>query len=155
MTVDIKFRRDLFGLHISVETGADTIALAAIEESTLDRRWRQRFHGDTYVFRNPRCSKQDLEALVQSMDNLSGNWNLKLTPNDKRDDFYATLRMGDFNDAKMWGWAGVTNWQKWSEQEEADYQRENKRQSTPKLSRDGKTVRVRVAVAQLGDEDPF
>jgi hypothetical protein len=55
----------------------------------------------------------------------------------------------------MWGWAGVTNWQKWSEQEEADYQRENKRQSTPKLSRDGKTVRVRVAVEQLGDEDPF
>ncbi|CAB4123070.1 hypothetical protein UFOVP29_229 [uncultured Caudovirales phage] len=155
MTVDIKFRRDLFGLTISVVTAEATHNLEPIEESTLDRRWRQRFHGDTWLFRNPKCSNQDLDILVKSLDNLGGNWNLKLVPNHKRDDFYAVLRMGDFNDAQMWGWGGVSNWQKWSEKEETDYQREQTQQKAPKLSKDGKSVRVKVSVEQLGDDDPF
>ena len=155
MTVDIKFRRDLFGLHISIVTPDQTHTLAAIEESTLDRRWRQRFHGDTWLFRNPKCSKQNLDELVRSLDNLGGNWNLKLTPNPRQDDFYAVLRMGDFNDAQMWGWNGVSNWQKWSEKEETEYQRERNHVNVTVLSKDGKTVRVKVAVERLGDDDPI
>jgi hypothetical protein len=155
MTVDIKFRRDLFGLTISVVTAESTHNLAPIEESTLDRRWRQRFHGDTWLFRNPQCSNQDLDILVKSLDNLGGNWNLKLVPKPKRDDFYAVLRMGDFNDAQMWGWCGISNWQKWSEQEETDYQRDQNKKTAPKLSKDGKSVRIKVSVERLGDDDPF
>ena len=155
MTVNIKFRRDMFGLHISVDAPENAFTITPIEDSNLDIRWRQRIHGSVFYYRNPKCSKDDLEILVRGLANLDGIWNLKLVPNPKRDDFYAVLRMGDFNDAQMWGWQGVQNWQKWSEQEESDRQRDQNKKTAPKLSKDGKSVRIKVAVERLGDDDPF
>ena len=153
MTMDIKFRRDLFGLHIEVNSPQGAFTLMPLEDSNLDQRWRKRFHGSVFCYRNPKCSKDNIEALVRGLDQLSGTWNIKLAPNAQRDDFYAILKLGDFNDAQMWAWQGVENWQKWSQQEEVEYQREQK-QPGHKLSKDGKSVRVKVTVERLGDSDP-
>lgn len=154
MSADIKFRRDIFGLHVSVETSESTTHLRHIEESDLDKRWRQRFSNDVWMYRNPQCNHADLQVLVDRLNELDGTWNLKLTPNDKRDDYYAILKLGDFNAAQMWGWQGVSNWQKWSQQEEKEHQSSEKCANNVQVSKDGKSVRVRVSVEQLGDEDP-
>jgi hypothetical protein len=45
----------------------------------------------------------------------------------------------------------MQHWQKWSRHEETQYLREQRVKFEPKVSADGKTVKVRVKVSTLGD----
>jgi phosphoenolpyruvate-protein kinase (PTS system EI component) len=103
------------------------------------------------MWRNPRCQPRELRDILVSLEHASDQFSVRLRAVENSDDFYAILAVNNELVARTLAWKTMQHWQKWSRQEETQYLREQRVKFEPKVSADGKTVKVRVKVSTLGD----
>ena len=152
MTTDLIFQRNMFGLTVILNNGDEKHTVGIFEDSSLDNRYRKVLRGDTWWFRNPKCTLDNLKLTLQGLNSLSGNYTLTLSPNENADHFYTMLKFGDQIDVQTWAFSGVSLWQKWGPDLETQHQKSN-RKSAVKLSKDGKSIKVKVDITTM-DDDP-
>jgi hypothetical protein len=110
-----------------------------------------------YLFRSPKIKSHEWADMLKSLSNISGKFNItaKLTT-DKNDadlkKVSAWIRFAEKDDAAIFAWTNVENWQKWSDTLEAEDQKEAKTRSKPlkaKVTKDGR-ITVKVTQVTLG-----
>lgn len=104
-----------------------------------------------YLFRNPNLTDDVLETTLSSLRNVSGYYSFLIKMDKDTNKLYALIRFKEKNDAAVFAWTNVQNWQKWSddlEEEEKKNSKERKKPLKAKVNKDG-TVTVKVTVTTL------
>jgi hypothetical protein len=149
--MQLQLASSMFGCHAHVVHEDKTWDLGYIEDAELAGKFRQRLHGDVWMWRNPRCNLRELRDILVSLEHAGDQFSVRLRAVENSDDFYAILAVNNELVARTLAWKTMQHWQKWSRQEETQYLREQRVKFEPKVSADGKTVKVRVKVSNLGD----
>jgi len=106
-----------------------------------------------YLFRNPNLTDEVLETTLNSLRNVDGHYSLSIKMDKNTSKLYATIRFKEKNDAAVFAWTNVENWQKWSDSQEANEQALAKERNKPlkaTVNKDG-TVTVKVTVTTIKD----
>lgn len=104
-----------------------------------------------YLFRNPNLTDDVLETTLSSLRNVGGYYSFLIKMDKDTNKLYALIRFKEKNDAAVFAWTNVQNWQKWSddlEEEEKKNSKERKKPLKAKVNKDG-TVTVKVTVTTL------
>ena len=149
--MQLQLTSSMFGCHAHVVQEDNSWDLGYIEDAELAGKFRQRLHGDVWMWRNPRCQLRELRDILVSLEHASDQFSLRLRAVENSDDFYAILSVNNELVARMLAWKTMQHWQKWSRQEENQHLREQREKPKPQVSADGKTVKVQVKVSTLGD----
>lgn len=106
-----------------------------------------------YLFRNPNLTEDILETTINSLRNVDGPYSFVIKMDKNTNKLYALIRFKEKNDAAVFAWTNVENWQKWSDAQEAEEAAAAKERNKPlkaKVNKDG-TVTVKVKVTTLKD----
>jgi hypothetical protein len=105
-----------------------------------------------FVFRSPNIQTEDWEQMLKTLYSLEGTFSIRAILERKKDTpdtviGYATFENKD--DAAIFAWSNVEQWQKWDDAKEAEYQEEKKKQPVkPTINKDG-SVTVTVQVSSI------
>jgi hypothetical protein len=108
---------------------------------------------DGYLFRSPHIKPTEWQDVIASFENFTSVFSLVIRPNEGDIDkvgAYALLRIQDQQDAAMFAWSNLENWQKWSDSAEKQEAEDKKQKAKVKVDKDGK-VTATVTVTTLGD----
>jgi len=102
-----------------------------------------------YLFRNPNLTDDILETTLNSLRNVDGEYSFSIKMDKNTNKLYALIRFKEKNDAAVFAWTNVQNWQKWSDAQE-DEEKKNANQKPAKINigKDGK-ITVKVTVETL------
>ena len=102
-----------------------------------------------YLFRNPNLTDKTLETTLNSLRNVDGNYSFSIKMDKDTNKLYALIRFKEKNDAAVFAWTNVQNWQKWSDvQEDEEKKTAKKKPAKIQIGKDGK-ITVKVTVETL------
>ena len=89
--MQLQLTSSMFGCHAHVVQEDNSWDLGYIEDAELAGKFRQRLHGDVWMWRNPRCQLRELRDILVSLEHASDQFSLRLRAVENSDDFYAIL----------------------------------------------------------------
>jgi hypothetical protein len=103
-----------------------------------------------YLFRSPNIKSEDWAEMLKTLDRIDGKFSIKAkayrsSSNDDNknteDMVVGLIRFENKDDAAIFAWANVEKWQKWSDAQEKDAQKEFTRKPTKlTITKDGRLV---------------
>jgi hypothetical protein len=105
-----------------------------------------------YFFRSPNIKPEQWRSMLESLERIDGKFSIsaKIYKTKNGDSVTGYARLENKDDAALFAWTNVQEWQKWSDEKEAEYQASVKRKPGLKVTKDGRIVGT-VTITTLGN----
>ena len=105
-----------------------------------------------YFFRSPNIKTEQWSSMLESLERMDGKFSIsaKVYTNKSGASVVGYARFENKDDAALFAWTNVSEWQKWSDEQEAEWQETARRKPRIKVTKDGRIVGT-VTVTTLGD----
>jgi hypothetical protein len=105
-----------------------------------------------YYFRSPKIKTEQWATMLENLDRVDGKFSISARQyTDKSGSMVVGYaRFENRDDAALFAWTNVNEWQKWSDEKEAEWQETVRRKPRVKVTKDGRITGT-VTVTTLGD----
>ena len=162
MSTQLKFTRttDMFGTTITLSNKDKSFSEVIATNLDFDPiKKMSKTLKDGYLFRSPGISTNDWTDTLKSIKNIEGEFRITAQveqEKNKKPTITALIRFKEKSDCAIFAWSNLEVWQKWSDELEAEAQKEAKEYKKAlknpqkvKINKDG-TVTVKATVTTLG-----
>ena len=105
-----------------------------------------------YLFRSPKIRTEQWASMLENLDRIDGKFAIWARQYTDKSGSMVTgyARFENKDDAALFAWTNVNEWQKWSDEKEAEWQETAGRKPRIKVTKDGRITGT-VTVTTLGD----
>lgn len=105
-----------------------------------------------YFFRSPKIEPEQWKLMLESLERIQGKFSVSAKVYSTKSGTSVTgyARFENKDDAALFAWTNVSEWQKWSDEQEAEWQQTARTKPRIKITKDGRITGT-VTVTTLGD----